>query len=114
MLGRKWSPGFQERPDLIVRDLSKSLVVEVKASELLVSNNYLASGYTLRFPRILKVRYDKDWCEALSKQDLDSLIADYGNKQRLLADESTRKRKLAQVYESGSDSAKIDDLEDLF
>ena len=80
IFGRKWTPGFAERPDLIVKDVSKSVVLEVKASELLASSNYLAGGYTLRFPRVLKVRYDKDYNEAMSKEDLDSMVADYGNK----------------------------------
>ena len=113
VLGRKWTPGFSERPDLIVKDLSKSLVLEVRASELLASNNYLASGYTLRFPRVVKIRYDKDWKEAMTKDDLDTMIADFGNRQRLMADSSTRKRKLAEVYESGSESERRDDLEQL-
>lgn len=80
MIGRKWTPGFSERPDLIVKDLSRSLVLEIKASELLASSNYLASSHTLRFPRIIKVRYDKDWSEAMHKQELDSLIGDFANK----------------------------------
>ena len=99
---------------MIVKDLSKSVVLEVKASELVVSNSYLASGYTLRFPRTMRVRYDKPWDEAMSKQDLDTLISNYANKQRLVADSATRKRKLGDVYESGSGgSSDSDDLEKL-
>ena len=69
-----------------MKDLSKSLVLEVKASELLASSNYLTSGYTLRFPRVIKIRYDKDWKDAMTKEDLDVMIADFGNKQRLMVD----------------------------
>ena len=38
VIARKWQPGMSDRPDLIVKDLSKSVILEVKASELLVSN----------------------------------------------------------------------------
>ena len=86
IIGRKWSPGFSERPDLIIKDLSKSLVLEIRASELQSSSVYLSGGYTLRFPRVVRPRYDKDWSEAMKKEELDAVIADYGNKQRLLAD----------------------------
>ena len=101
-IGRKWTPSMADRPDLMVKDISKSVVLEVKASELLQSSNYLASGYTLRFPRVVKVRYDKDYNEALNRDGLDSMIADFGNKQRLFADQATRKRRLNDLYESGS------------
>ena len=115
VIGRKWVPSMADRPDLIIKDLSKSVVLEVKASELLASTQYLASGYTLRFPRVVKVRYDKNWSEAMSKEDLDGMIADYGNKQRLLADQATRKRKINEVFESGSEiSDNGDDLDKLF
>ena len=117
-IGRKWTPSQADRPDLIVKDLSKSVVLEVKASELLASTQYATGGYTLRFPRVVRVRYDKPWNEAMSKEDLDTLIADFGNKQRLFADQATRKRRLDEVYESGSDKGadggdSADDLEQL-
>ena len=38
VIARKWQPGMSDRPDLIVKDLSKSVILEVKASELLASN----------------------------------------------------------------------------
>ena len=55
-------------------------MLEIKASELLASTVYQAGGFTLRFPRVVRVRYDKDWNEAMSKEDFEQLINDYGNK----------------------------------
>jgi hypothetical protein len=36
------------------------------------SESYPA-GYTLRFPRIVKIRYDKDWSEAQTVKDIEEL-----------------------------------------
>lgn len=52
----------------------------------------------------------------MHKEELDGLVADFANKQRLLADPNNRKRKLDEVFESESDgfeSSEFDDLEKL-
>ena len=53
----------------------------------------------------------------MKKEELDAVIADYGNKQRLLADQNSRKRKLGEVFEGsepeGNSSDEADDLEKL-
>jgi hypothetical protein len=38
--------------------------------------------YTLRFPRVLKVRYDKGWDEAFTETELKELIANYQEARR--------------------------------
>ena len=38
ILGKQWKPDMQTKPDLIIKDLSKSVVLEVKASELHASS----------------------------------------------------------------------------
>ena len=40
----------------------------------------------MRFPRIVKVRKDKNWDEAMTKEEFEQMIADFGNKQRLMVD----------------------------
>ena len=54
-----WHPKPDNRPDLIVRDPSKSLVLEIKCAELVVSTEYGSVGRTFRFPRVERVREDK-------------------------------------------------------
>jgi DNA ligase-4 len=44
-------------PDVYVKDAKKSLILEVKASEIIKSDNFI--GYSLRFPRLMKIRNDK-------------------------------------------------------
>lgn len=65
----KWKPGLQDRPDCWITTLSRSVVLEVKAAELIVSDSY-PTAHTLRFPRVVKIRYDKDWNEAETIKDL--------------------------------------------
>jgi len=63
---------MQDKPDCWVNSLSKSLVLEIKAAEMTLSESYPA-GYTLRFPRVVKIRYDKDWNEAQTLNDIQDL-----------------------------------------
>ena len=55
---------MSDRPDAFIADPSKSIVLEVKAGEVVPSDVY-PCRYTLRFPRVLKIRFDKDWHEGL-------------------------------------------------
>jgi DNA ligase-4 len=53
-------------------DLSKSIILEIKASEL-IKNQSFPCGMTLRFPRVVKVRFDKDWWEGMSSRELQEM-----------------------------------------
>lgn len=55
-----WKHSLQDRPDCWVDHLYNSMVLEVKAAEIIASDSY-PTGHTLRFPRVAKIRYDKDW-----------------------------------------------------
>lgn len=50
-----------------------SVILEVKAAEIIRANTFIP-GYTLRFPRVVKIRYDKDWNECLDEPDLVKMI----------------------------------------
>lgn len=54
----RWAPNMSTRPDVYISDIRKSIVLEVKAGELVISEQY-PTHYSLRFPRVLKVRNDK-------------------------------------------------------
>ena len=56
-------PGYKEKPDLWIRP-EDSIVIEVKAAEISPSKCY-AVNYTLRFPRVVRVRKDKNWSVSL-------------------------------------------------
>ena len=58
----------------------------------------------------MKIRNDKDWCEAMTMNDLNQMIAELGNNQRLF---NQKKRTLEDVYLSGSDVQSDDDLDAL-
>ena len=68
-----WKPAMAERPDVYVSDLKQSVLLEVKATEILVSEQYPLKC-SLRFPRIVKIRYDKPPEEAMTKSDLEKVI----------------------------------------
>ena len=55
--------GYKMKPDLWIRP-EDSIVIEVKAAEISPSNSY-AVNYTLRFPRVVRVREDKNWSVSL-------------------------------------------------
>ncbi|KAG9243105.1 hypothetical protein BJ878DRAFT_568736 [Calycina marina] len=63
--------GRAEVPDQWIRP-SDSFVVEAKAASVVVSESF-ATRTTLRFPRFRKVRSDKGWQDALSKEEFRAL-----------------------------------------
>ena len=50
--------------------------------------------YTLRFQRVLKIRYDKNWDEAFTDAELKELVANFQQNRRL-----KRKDNLLMVEE---------------
>lgn len=70
--------GFKEQPDAWIEP-SKSCIVQVKAAEI-VSSGRFKTGYTLRFPRVEKIREDKPWFECMTTEDLDDLRQKSGGK----------------------------------
>ncbi|PIK62711.1 putative DNA ligase 4 [Apostichopus japonicus] len=61
----------KEKPELYL-DPSKSFIVQIKAAEINSSNAY-KTGCTLRFPRLEKVRDDKEWHQCMTTEELDNL-----------------------------------------
>ncbi|KAL0278848.1 UNVERIFIED_CONTAM: hypothetical protein PYX00_000538 [Menopon gallinae] len=59
----------KEKPDLWIEP-SKSFILQVKASEIMPSDSF-KTGYTLRFPRVEQVRYDKSWTECLTLSEFE-------------------------------------------
>lgn len=65
------APGHKERPDLYVEPRD-SFVVQVKASEITKSDRF-RTGVTLRFPRVVCIRYDKPWHDVLTFGEVTAL-----------------------------------------
>jgi DNA ligase-4 len=48
------------------------LCVQVKAAEI-VETDQFATGYTMRFPRVDKIRYDKPWYDSMTLEELNDI-----------------------------------------
>ncbi|KAM5288996.1 DNA ligase 4 [Ctenodactylus gundi] len=60
-----------EKPEVYIEPCN-SVIVQIKAAEIVPSDIYKTS-YTLRFPRIEKIRDDKEWHECMTLDDLEQL-----------------------------------------
>ena len=67
-----WKPAQSEKPDVYIDDPSVSIILEVKAAEIVPSETFPAK-VTLRFPRVVKTRFDKSWNDALQYDELIKL-----------------------------------------
>ncbi|XP_016845791.1 DNA ligase 4 isoform X1 [Nasonia vitripennis] len=61
-----------EPPDVWVSP-KHSMVLQLRASEMVRSKSY-PIGYSLRFPRVMKIRTDKPWYNACSTTEFESLV----------------------------------------
>lgn len=60
-----------EKPEVYIEP-QNSVIVQIKAAEIVPSDMY-KTGSTLRFPRIEKIRDDKEWHECMTLGDLEQL-----------------------------------------
>ena len=67
-----WKPAQSEKPDVYIDDPSISIILEIKAAEIVPSETF-PSKITLRFPRVEKTRFDKGWNEVLQYDELIKL-----------------------------------------
>eukprot|EP01132_Coremiostelium_polycephalum_P009372 gene9372-11513_t len=65
----------QYAPDYIIKSYKDSLVLEIESAEMTKSNHH-SSGYSMRFPRIIKIRDDKDYKSATNFKELMELAKD--------------------------------------
>ncbi|XP_022799569.1 DNA ligase 3-like isoform X2 [Stylophora pistillata] len=76
-------------PDFVVEDPKKSPVWEITGAEFSKSTTHTADGISIRFPRVTRIRDDKDWQTA---NDLPHLKVLFKNSRG-----STRKRKTSSL-----------------
>lgn len=68
-----------DRPDLTVSDPSRSVVVQIKGSQILASGTYRSLGLTLRFPRFLKLRLDRNPDSSLKVSGTEVCVSYYSD-----------------------------------
>ncbi|XP_047307566.1 DNA ligase 4 [Impatiens glandulifera] len=64
----------KERPDVWVENPEKSIILSITSDIRTIRSEVFAAPYSLRFPRIDKVRYDKPWYECLDVQSFIELV----------------------------------------
>lgn len=78
---RKPPPSFyqvtnnsKERPDVWIESPEKSIILSITSDIRTIRSEVFAAPYSLRFPRIDRVRYDKPWHECLDVQSFVELV----------------------------------------
>ncbi|XP_023546648.1 DNA ligase 4 isoform X1 [Cucurbita pepo subsp. pepo] len=78
---RKTAPSFyqvtnnsKERPDVWIESPEKSIILSITSDIRTIKSEVFAAPYSLRFPRIQRVRYDKPWHECLDVQSFVELV----------------------------------------
>ena len=64
----------QMAPDFVAKDPKKSPVWEITGAEFSKADIHTADGISIRFPRVTKIRDDKDWKTATSLIQLSQLF----------------------------------------
>jgi len=64
-----WIPAMAERPDVYIDNPSASIILETKAAEI-TSTDSFPTKLTLRFPRVVKIRYDKSWEDSMKYEEV--------------------------------------------
>jgi len=65
---------------LMSTTIVSSIVVEVKAAEIIPNTDSYASEYTLRFPRFLHIREDKDWTSCMAMSEVHRMFREFKGK----------------------------------
>jgi ATP-dependent DNA ligase len=99
----------EDIPDFLVRDMSRSMVIEIKAAELLRDEKYANTlSFNARFPRAVRIRRDKrpSPLEVVSDQQLEGFWATNNGKLHLTgASAQPRQARQKQTRASGSAAA---------
>ncbi|XP_020879936.1 DNA ligase 4 isoform X2 [Arabidopsis lyrata subsp. lyrata] len=81
----------KERPDVWIESPEKSIILSITSDIRTIRSEVFVAPYSLRFPRIDKVRYDKSWHECLDVQAFVELVnSSNGTTQKQKESESTQ------------------------
>lgn len=67
---------IKDKPDVWI-DPKSSVILQIKAAQITPTDKYKV-GYTLRFPRIIKLRADKSWDQCMDYNELITLAKSFG------------------------------------
>ena len=70
-----WTPAMSERPDAVISNISESILIELKASEIVPSESF-PSKMTFRFPRFIRIRSDKAWNDCMTIDEISKFWTD--------------------------------------
>ncbi|KAF9584012.1 DNA ligase (ATP) [Lunasporangiospora selenospora] len=117
------------RPDVII-DPEKSIVVEIKAAEIIANSTSYAAEYTLRFPRFMRIRDDKDASSCLTMSEVHRMYREFRGKLSTKQVDTTRSSALTKTKKKtgtkrstqahllhtivGTDTSKVRTIEDVF
>jgi len=76
-------------PDFVIKDPTKSPVWEISGGEYLVTEHY-SSNISIRFPRVTKIRDDKDADQATTLRELVALVKASSKKDPVALEESIK------------------------
>merc|ERR1719265_3005589 len=94
-----WRGAGKAKPDALIDNPAHGFVMEVRAAEIIPSDDY-ELGHTLRFPRaVVPIREDKDWSDASTEADLRDFLR--GGRGALT---SRRVRPKVEVRSEGEDT----------
>jgi DNA ligase-4 len=74
MIGN-WKPKVDDKPDCFIDSPANSIILEIKAAEFIKTEAF-GLEKTLRFPRVVKVRFDKDWSEAIKVEEVRVMMGE--------------------------------------
>ncbi|KAJ7541379.1 hypothetical protein O6H91_10G057100 [Diphasiastrum complanatum] len=63
-----------ECPDVWISNPTKSVVLQITSEQRVYRTSTFRAGWTFRFPRVVRARYDKDWSDALSVQEFEGMV----------------------------------------
>ncbi|MCO5598394.1 hypothetical protein L7F22_052489 [Adiantum nelumboides] len=83
----------KERPDFWVEQPEKSVILQITSDIRSIRSEYFATPYSLRFPRIHRVRYDKPWYDCL---DVDALVQIVHSRSGNVAEKKEREKRISR------------------
>lgn len=91
-----------EKPEVYIEPRN-SVIIQVKAAEIVTSDMY-KTNCTLRFPRIEKIRDDKDWHQCMTLAELDQFRSKASGKlasrHLLIGDDQPQKKKRRVAFKA--------------
>lgn len=96
-------------PDFVARDPKKQPVWQIIGAEFTQHDVHTADGISIRFPRIVKMRDDKDWEHATNLEELHHLIEESQRKTNLMLDDNLKTEDDKSLLDINNDTGLHED-----